>query len=138
MDNLDKTKLTFDTSSLKEQLEKRLNKEGYDNTSLTKYNVFKEVNPETKESYYFLVATNDDNTISTATEVFKKGDKIYLLSIDATDTNKLYMSAGTITCSGCSYACNPKKGTDEDGSTVYYCTAGCAFNNCTKTVTQEF
>lgn len=77
-------------------------------------------NEENREVYFLVVGQNSKHTFKIATEVYSNGNQIYF---------KESLGAGTVTCSGCNYGCNPVKvGKD------WFCDGGCG-SNCTKTVT---
>lgn len=77
-------------------------------------------NKENDEQYYLLVGQNKTQTFKIATQVYRDGNQIFF---------KESLAAGTVTCSGCRYGCNPEK-----VGKNWYCDEGCGFD-CTKTVT---
>ena len=82
--------------------------------------------------FYMLVGYSEDNSVKVATELKKVEDKL-IITMEKSPLNNNYLlisESGTITCSGCSYSCDPVKIQDR-----WICENQCG-NNCTKTITR--
>jgi len=107
--------ITYDLNLLKQEWQSAL----YDGASITV--VFTNVSIVNEGSYYALVASNTDNSINSAIELVLDGGNFYELSAAG--------NSRTVTCTGCTLGCTPKK----DAKYGWYCDNPCT--GCVKTET---
>jgi hypothetical protein len=106
--------ITYDLNVLKQEWQSVL----YDGASISV--IFSNVSIVNEGSYYALVASDSSNSINAAIEIVLDGGNFYELSAAG--------NGRTVTCTGCTYGCNPKK----DAKYGWYCD-----NPCTKCVKTE-
>ncbi len=107
--------ITYDLNLLKQEWQSAL----YAGSSTSV--IFTSISIVEEGSYYALVASNADNSINSAIELVLDGGNFYELSAAG--------NGRTVTCTGCTIGCNPKK----DAKYGWYCKDPCL--QCTKTET---
>ncbi len=98
----------------------RLNSMYPEGTVYTKLNVLEGIDSEAQTTYYYILIENEDKSVNSA---FLLSNEDNILMLNNSNTN-------SVTCTGCSFGCNPLW-VDKIGWT---CTHGCGLD-CTKSVT---
>jgi len=120
-------KITCDTDAIKKEWETTLSNQKTP-AQLVNFEIISNKTETTGETYYLLLAKNNDNTVKIGRKLQLVNDKFSFIT-----TNKRYLSdGGTITCSGCSDGCSIAL--KDDGN--WKCTSCIEGSGCTKTETQ--
>lgn len=119
-------KITCDTKAIKKEWETNLNNQNIP-AQLVNFEIISNKTETTGETYYLLVAKNNDNTVKIGRKLQLVNDKFSFIT-----TNKSPLSDRvTITCSGCSKGCGIAL--KEDGK--WKCTSCIEGSSCTKSET---